>query len=71
MKRVTFFFFAHVLLLGYSFEPRPNSRALGKEGSFTTIVFINKRMLALRKPVRRGRTRLACPEVRASMTSQA
>ena len=39
------------LMLGYSFEPRPNSRALGKEGSFTTIVFINKRILALRKPV--------------------
>ena len=34
------------LMLGYSFEPRPNSRALGKEGSFTTIVFINKRILA-------------------------
>ena len=25
------------MLLGYSFEPRPNSLALGKEGSVVTI----------------------------------
>ena len=25
------------LLLGYSFEPRPNNRAFGTEGSVTTI----------------------------------
>ena len=34
------------MLLGYSFEPRLNSRALGSGGSVMTIGFINKRMIA-------------------------
>ena len=33
------------MLLGYSFEPRLNSRALGSAGSAMTIGFINKRMI--------------------------
>ena len=34
------------MLLGYSFEPRLKSRALGSGGSVMTIGFINKRMIA-------------------------
>ena len=34
------------MLLGYSFEPRLNNRALGSGGSVMTIGFINKRMIA-------------------------
>ena len=30
------------MLLGYSFEPRPNSRALGTAGSVMTIGLFNK-----------------------------
>ena len=37
------------MLLGYSFEPWPNSRALGTAGSVMTIGVINKRKLALKK----------------------
>ena len=38
------------MLLGYNFEPRPNSHALATAGSVTTRDrFINKRMLALEK----------------------
>ena len=33
------------MLLGYSFEPRLNSRALGSAGSAMTIGFINKRTI--------------------------
>ena len=44
------------MLLGYISEPRPNSRALGSTGSVMTIDrFINKRMLALVKPVWKNR----------------
>ena len=38
-----------VVLLGYSFEPRPNSRALGTAGSVMTIGRVNEWMLALEK----------------------
>ena len=37
------------MLLGYSFEPRLNSRALGSAGSAMTIGFINKRTIEPRE----------------------
>ena len=37
------------MLLEYSFQPRPNSRALGIAGSVMTIGPHHKRMLALEK----------------------
>ena len=39
------------LLLGYSFEPRPNSHALGTEGSVMTIGLLCKPTIALEKQV--------------------
>ena len=39
-------------------------------GSIITIGFSTKRMLALEKPVRRGKTRLTSPEVRAAAASK-
>ena len=42
----------HGMLLGYSFEPRPNSRVFATADSVMTIGvyrFINKQMLALEK----------------------
>ena len=38
-----------VMLLEYSFEPRPNSSALGRAGSVMTIAHVNEWMLALEK----------------------
>ena len=37
LKRVTSLLSMRCMLLGYSFEPRPNSRELGSEGSAVTI----------------------------------
>ena len=45
------------MMLGYSFEPRPNSLSPG--------MTINKRILSLEKLLSRGKTRLPIPEVRA------
>ena len=59
--------------LGYSFEPRPNSRALATEVLVVTIGFSlnsNKWMLHSKKPVWRERTRLTGPEVWAAATSK-
>ena len=42
----------------------------GTAGSVITIGFINKRMLALEKALWGEKTRLTCPEVRASATSK-
>ena len=44
------------MLLGYSFEPRPNSRALGTAGSVMTIGLFNKQAHS-KKPVYREKTR--------------
>ena len=44
------------MLLGYSFEPRPNSRALGTAGSVMTIGLFNKQAHS-KKPVWREKTR--------------
>ena len=37
------------MLLGYSFEPRRNSRSLGTAGSVMTIGHVNEWMLTLEK----------------------
>ena len=59
--------------LGYSFEPRPNSRALATEVLVVTIglsINSNKWMLHSKKPVWRERTRFTGPEVWAAATSK-
>ena len=52
------------MLLGYSFEPRPNSRAVGTAGSVMIIGFAKK------KPVWRENTRLTGPKVRVAAISK-
>ena len=37
------------MLLGYSFQPRPNSCTFGIAGSVVTIHLMNERMLAIEK----------------------
>ena len=46
------------MLLGYSFKPRPNSRALVTAGFEYEHQFINRRVLALKNPVWREKTDL-------------
>ena len=48
LNRMRYLLSMRCMLLGYSFEPRLNSRALGSSGSVMTIGFINKRMIAPR-----------------------
>ena len=58
------------MLLGYSFEPRPNSCALGTEDSVMTIsLSINKRS-QLKKPEWQDKIRLISLEVWAAVTSK-
>ena len=45
--RARFLLSMRCLLLGYSFEPRPNSHALGTEGSVMTIGLLCKPTIAL------------------------
>ena len=47
-------------LLGYGFKTRPNSHVLGTASSVRTISFINKQLLALKKPVWQEKIRLWC-----------
>ena len=70
MKRVRSFLSIRGMLLGYSFEPRPNSCVLAAAGLGYDHRFINKRMLALEKHVWQERTRLTNPEVWAAATSK-
>ena len=49
MNRVKSLLSMRGMLLRYSFEPRPNSLALATVGLVMTILFINERMLALKK----------------------
>ena len=49
--RARFFLNMRCLLLGYSFEPRPNSHVLGTEGSVMTIGLLCKPTIALEKQV--------------------
>ena len=58
-------------LLGYSFEPRPSSFALGSMGSVITIGLLINGCLHLKKPVWRERTRWSSPVVQAVATSKA
>ena len=51
MTRVRSLLSMRGMLLGYSFKPRPYSRALGIAGSVKTIGLVNKWRLALEKPV--------------------
>ena len=55
------------MLLGYSFEPMPNSRALATAGLFMTIGLPKKWMLAFENQVWREKTMLTCPAVRAAV----
>ena len=61
----------HALLLGYSFEPRPNSRALDTVSLVMTIGLSMKGYLHSKKPGWRERIRLTSPEVWTAVTSKA
>ena len=50
------------MLLGYSFEPRPNSRALGKAGSVMTRHFLFKKRMLHSENQSKERTRLTSSE---------
>ena len=50
LNRVKSLLSMRFMLLGYSFEPRPNSRALGTAGSVMTIALFNKQAHS-KKPV--------------------
>ena len=49
--RARFLLSMRCFLLGYSFEPRPNSHALGTEGSVMNIGLLCKPTIALEKQV--------------------
>ena len=63
MNRVKFFLNMHSMLLGYSFETRPDSRALATAGSVMTIGLSTNRCLHSKKPVWREKTRLTSRRV--------
>jgi len=60
------------MLLGYSFEPRPNSRALGTAGSVMLRDLSIKGCSHWKKKssTKKKQTRLTSPEVRAAVTSK-
>ena len=60
----------HGMLLGYSFEPRPNHRVLATAWSLMTIGLSINRCSHSKKTVWRGRTRLTSPEVWVAVTSK-
>ena len=59
------------MLLGCSFESRPNSRVFGTAGSVVTIGLSIKECSHSKKPLCREKTRLTGPEVWAAATSKA
>ena len=59
------------MLLGYNFEPRPNSCALASAGMVMTIGLSINGCFYSKKLVWRERTRLTNPEVWAAATSKA
>ena len=71
LNRVRFLLSMRCTLLGYSFEPRPSSLALGSMCSVITIGLSINGCLHLKKPVWRERTRWSSPEVQAMATSKA
>ena len=71
LNRVRFLLSMRCTLLGYSFEPRPSSFALGSMCSVITIGLSINGCLHLKKPVWRERTRWSSPEVQAVATSKA
>ena len=58
MNRVRSLLRMNQTLLGYGFKTRPNSHVLGTASSVRTISFINKQLLALKKPVWQEKIRL-------------
>ena len=60
MNRVRSLLRINQTLLGYGFKTRPNSHVLGTASSVRTISFINKQLLALKKPVWQEKVRLWC-----------
>ena len=59
------------MLLGYTFEPRPNGPVLGIYSRLSfNHRFIKKQMLALEKPVWQEKTGLTSPEVRTAVISR-
>ena len=71
LNRVRFLLSMRCTLLGYSFEPRPSSFALGSMCSVITIGLSINGCLHLKKPVWRERTRWSSTEVQAVATSKA
>ena len=58
------------MLLGYSFEPRPNSLALATAGSVMAIGLSTNGCSHSKKPVWREKTRLTSAEVHAAASSK-
>ena len=58
------------MLLGYSFEPRPNKRVIGTAGSVMTIGLSIKGCSHSKKPVWREKRRMTGSEVWAAATSK-
>ena len=58
------------MLLGFSFESRPKSRALATAGSVMTIGLSKNRCSHSEKNVLQEKTRLISPEVWAVVTSK-
>ena len=71
MNRVRSLLSMRCMLLGDSFEPRPNNHALGTTDSVMTIGLSINGCSHSKKLVWRGKTRLSSPEVRAAATSKA
>ena len=63
MNRVRSFMHMHSMLLGYSFETRPDSSALATAGSVMTIGLSTNGCLHSKKPVWREKTRLTSRRV--------
>ena len=71
MNRVSSLLGMRSMLVGYSFEPRLNSRALAIAGSVMTIGLSTNGCLHSKKPVWREKARLTSPGVRDAATSKA
>ena len=63
MNRVRSFMHMHSMLLGYSFETRPDSSALATAGTVMTIGLSTNECLHSKKPVWREKTRLTSRRV--------
>ena len=70
MNRVRSLLSIRSMLLGYSFEPRSNRRALATVGSVMTIGLSKNGCSHSKKPVWREKTTLTSPDVWAAATSK-